>query len=453
MGVVGVTAVVERQERDELADLRARLRRREDRERVRAEVRAERAQRRAAQRREALARGARLAGEAARLRHRVSQSGEARALRVEQTRTIALVALLPVLAAFGAWSAAGVQAGMVALLGLEPASAAAAAAWLVEPALLGIVAGVILLRARLRSAGGDLDERATWMEWAALITSIVLNMAGHWPEQMDGAALAAMAGHALGPLGAAGTALLISVVMDGVTDADPWHLDDGTLAPTLGDGDDEGERPSAHGAAHGELGERSAEGVSAQVSAPAPVAVRPAMRWIDTSGARLLPIVAAEGAERPVSAQATTGERSVEDQATLDHAEHVRRILADHFQAEIAQLAERGTAELTAWLETWSAPTGGGAAVLPAPADPPAIEQAEQGDGEGERSGERPEAPLSAAERREAIARELAADPSLTGPQLSERTGIPESTARRLRSQVLGELSAHDEQGGGGERP
>src|SRR5690606_40210020 len=126
-----------------------------------------------------------LAGAAARTRYEVLQTGEARALRLARTRTVALAALLPVLLAFGAWSAAGVQAGMVTLLSLEPGSVAAAAAWLVEPALIGVVATIILIRARLRSAGGDRDERATRIEWAALTLSILLNCVGHWPDSLD----------------------------------------------------------------------------------------------------------------------------------------------------------------------------------------------------------------------------------------------------------------------------
>src|SRR5690606_22987733 len=165
----------------------------------------------------------------------VHQTGEARALRLARTRTAALAALLPVLLAFGAWSAAGVQAGMVTLLNLEPGSVAAAAAWLVEPALIGVVATIILIRSRLRSVGGDLDERATRIEWGALTLSIALNCAGHWPANLDATAFAALAGHALGPLGAAGTAYLISVIQDGISSANPWLLDDGSPAPSLAD--------------------------------------------------------------------------------------------------------------------------------------------------------------------------------------------------------------------------
>src|SRR5690606_30505592 len=163
------------------ARLRDRLQRREARAQVRTEARARRLARRARQRVDQLRQQAMLAAAAARTRWEVLHTGEARALRLERTRAVGLAVLLPVLFALGAWSAAGVQAGMVALLGLQPGSAAAAAAWLVEPALIAVVATVILVRARLRSAGGDLDERATRIEWAALSLSIALNCVGHWP--------------------------------------------------------------------------------------------------------------------------------------------------------------------------------------------------------------------------------------------------------------------------------
>ena len=219
-------------------ELRAKLTQREDMAKVREEVAAKRAERKAQARSKRIARQARLTGQEARTRYDVYQSGEARAQRVARTRGLALGLLIPVLIAFGAWSAAGVQAGMVTMLGLEPDSAAASMAWLVEPALLGIVAGIILIRAQLQSAGGDLDERATKIEFGALGISIILNMAGHWPDSFSGAAVAALAGHALGPIGAAGTAYLISIVQDGVTKANPWTLDDGTEAPSLVDEED-----------------------------------------------------------------------------------------------------------------------------------------------------------------------------------------------------------------------
>lgn len=257
----------------DIARLRERLQHREARAQVRAEARARRHARRARQHIDRLRQQAMLAGAAARTRWEVLQTGEARALRLARTRTAALAALLPVLLAFGAWSATGVQAGMVALLSLEQGSVAAAAAWLVEPALIGVVATVILIRARLRSLGGDLDERATRIEWAALTLSIALNCVGHWPDDVDATAFAALVGHALGPVGAAGTAYLISVIQDGISSANPWLLDDGSPAPSLA----------------------GAEAVEAEPEQSTSEVDRPQSTWPvePPSGARLLPIVAA----------------------------------------------------------------------------------------------------------------------------------------------------------------
>ena len=278
----------------DIARLRERLQHREARAQVRAEARTRRRARRARQRVDHLRQQALLAGTAARTRYEVLQTGEARALRLARTRTAALAALLPVLLAFGAWSAAGVQAGMVALLSLEQGSVAAAAAWLVEPALIGVVATVILIRARLRSVGGDLDERATRVEWAALTLSIALNCVGHWPRDVDATAFAALVGHALGPIGAAATAYLISVIQDGISSADPWHLDDGSPAPSLMEVEE---------AATGTEPEQSTSEVD-----------RPQSTWPvePPSGALLLPLVAAPEphSEAPVNltenAQATS---------------------------------------------------------------------------------------------------------------------------------------------------
>jgi len=213
--------------------LRAQLMRRELLATVRGEVAGTKAERKAKATQDRIRRRATLAGEIATTRHDIYQSGEARAQRVASTQTIALVVLLPVLVAFGAWSAAGVQAGLVTLLSIPEGSPLAAAAWLLEPALIGGVAGIIILRARLRSAGGDLDHRATRVELGALGASIVLNAVGHWPSTMDLTAAGALLGHTLGPVGAAATAYLISVVQDGVSSADPWTLPSGERAPSL----------------------------------------------------------------------------------------------------------------------------------------------------------------------------------------------------------------------------
>lgn len=193
----------------------------------RTEVRQSRKERRADRREErALARlnrQARVSGSRIRMTYDLYDSGEIRALRIRKIRKSSLLTLLPVLLAFAAWSTIGVHAGVVKLLGAEPGSAYDTGAWFVEPAIIVIVAGIIVVRAALRSAGGELDWRATMIEWGMLSSSVALNLAGAWPEGgfLEGAA--ATVAHSLGPVGAMVTAVLISIVDDAVANAKPFE--------------------------------------------------------------------------------------------------------------------------------------------------------------------------------------------------------------------------------------
>lgn len=168
-----------------------------------------------------LRRRASVSGERARVRSQIMQSAEMRAMRVERVRRVSLLVLVPVLLAFAAWSTAGVHAGLVHLLEVPTRSPMWWAGWFLEPALIAIVAGIIIVRAVLRSAGGDLDWRATLAEWSALTVSIALNAAGHWPDSSSFAAVAALIAHSIGPLGAALTAWLIGIIDDAVASARP----------------------------------------------------------------------------------------------------------------------------------------------------------------------------------------------------------------------------------------
>ncbi|MFC4066772.1 hypothetical protein [Actinoplanes subglobosus] len=174
----------------------------------------------------ALYRRATREGARAKIRATILGSAEMRALRLARVRTVTLVVLMPVLLAFAAWSTTGVQAGVVRLLGLEDRSPMWWAAWGVEPALITIVALIIVVRAVLRSSGGDTDNKATAVEWGALGMSLVLNVAGGW---IGGLSLAGLATglvtalpHTVGPLGCAGTAFLIGLIDAYVTAAKPW---------------------------------------------------------------------------------------------------------------------------------------------------------------------------------------------------------------------------------------
>lgn len=170
----------------------------------------------------------RAAGHRARISATVARSGAARALRLEKTRALNLWALVPVLVGFGAWSTAGVQEGGARLMGATSSDPTWWALWALEPVLIGMVVWVILARARLATAGGRMDRRAEWIAGAGLITSVLLNLVAALPSTMPtstGGVLAmvgAMLAHAIGPVGAAGTALLIGVVDTSITNADPW---------------------------------------------------------------------------------------------------------------------------------------------------------------------------------------------------------------------------------------
>ncbi|WP_326564579.1 hypothetical protein [Micromonospora peucetia] len=195
---------------EELTTSRRRARRERDRDEVEDVALAE------------LYRHAARSGARARIRTDIQRSAEMRALRIARVRTATLWVGVPVLAAFGLWSTAGVQAGVVRLLGLDHGTAGWWAAWAMEPALLTIVAAIIVGRAVLRSSGGDTDSRATAAEWVALTTSIVLNVAGGWVVGGGWGVVAGLLAHSVGPLGAAGTAWLIGLFDSYVTRAKPW---------------------------------------------------------------------------------------------------------------------------------------------------------------------------------------------------------------------------------------
>jgi len=168
-----------------------------------------------------LYRAAKSAGARARVRAEMYASAEMRALRIARMRKVTLIAGVPVLLSFAAWSTTGVQAGVARLLDLTGGDPSWWSAWGVEPALIALVALIIIGRAMLRTSGGDTDWRATLAEWTALITSLALNVFGGW----DGgwAALGGAVAHSLGPLGAAGTAFLIGLFDSYLARATPWE--------------------------------------------------------------------------------------------------------------------------------------------------------------------------------------------------------------------------------------
>jgi hypothetical protein len=172
----------------------------------------------------ALHRHAATAGERARIAAEIRETGEMRALRIAKVQKISLWIGLVLLIGFGAWSTAGVHDGLVKLLHLQPGSALWWAGWALEPLLITIVAGLIVLRPVLRMSGGDVDVRARRAEVVALGGSLALNLFGGWTQTTGGwtESLAQAVAHSVGAIGAAGTAWLIGVVIDYTTSARPW---------------------------------------------------------------------------------------------------------------------------------------------------------------------------------------------------------------------------------------
>lgn len=172
----------------------------------------------------ALYRRAQRAGTRAKIKAEINGSAEMRALRIAAVRRVTLLAGIPVLLAFAAWSTAGVQSGVTRLLDLQPGTFAWSASWGVEPALIAIVSLIIIGRAVLDSSGGGVDGRATAVEYSALSVSIILNVVGGWPVH-DGISLHGIATaipHSIGPVGCATAAFLIGLFESYVTNADPW---------------------------------------------------------------------------------------------------------------------------------------------------------------------------------------------------------------------------------------
>ncbi|MEV6693350.1 helix-turn-helix domain-containing protein [Micromonospora sp. NPDC051196] len=170
-------------------------------------------------------------GTRARIRADIQRSAEVRALRVAGVRRYTLLLGLPLVAGFAAYSTPGVQRGMVTLLGLETGSAGWWTAWAVEPLLIAVAVGIILVKSALRMSGGQTDWRADVTKWGALSISVLLNLLGGWNgEHGPAAAIGEALAHSVGAIGAAVTAWLIGVIVDYASKARPW--DD---APRLAD--------------------------------------------------------------------------------------------------------------------------------------------------------------------------------------------------------------------------
>lgn len=178
-----------------------------------AELRQQRADAAFAQER----REAERAGQRAALRAKLMRSPERKAVALAWIRNASFGVLVPALVAFAVWSTVGVHAGLVKMMGIKSGTASWWGAWFVEPALIIVVAVIILVKARLREAGAENPRSMDVIEGVALLVfSLGLNVFGagdgvgdFWP----------MVGHALGPIACAMVAYLMGVISTAVTDA------------------------------------------------------------------------------------------------------------------------------------------------------------------------------------------------------------------------------------------
>lgn len=177
-------------------------------------------------------RRARVTGARVKIAHGLKNTAEAKAIRLQNVRIASLSVFVPVLLAFAAWSTVGVRAGVLKLIGTEDETTGIVS-WGVEPALIAVVIGIIIIRSVLRTANGDLDWRSYVIEFIALSASITLNLAGAWPSGAVLAHLAATIAHSIGPVGAAGTAILISVIDDGISNAKPYEGAESVADPAI----------------------------------------------------------------------------------------------------------------------------------------------------------------------------------------------------------------------------
>lgn len=159
------------------------------------------------------------------VRSQISQSAEMRSLRVAAVRRTALIVGIPVMLAFAAWSTSNVQAGVTRIVADSTSRATTLASWLVEPAIICIVALIIIGQAILRSSGGEGNKygEAEIIKAGALATSLSLAIIGGWPTNSGLAGWITALPHGVGPIGCAVTAYLISLFDRYVADARPWE--------------------------------------------------------------------------------------------------------------------------------------------------------------------------------------------------------------------------------------
>lgn len=133
----------------------------------------------------------------------VATSSARKAANLERLQTAVIVIALPVIIALGAASTSAVHAFMT-----KYASASAGVAWGVEPAIIALVSGLIIIRALMRRNGAPVPAALAWIERGALAASVVMCFLGSGP------------GAVVAPLGVALVAVAVERVTEGIADAD-----------------------------------------------------------------------------------------------------------------------------------------------------------------------------------------------------------------------------------------
>ncbi|TDD63671.1 hypothetical protein [Actinomadura rubrisoli] len=208
---------------------------------------------------------------------------------------------MPLLVGFGIWSTTGAQQGAARIMHVDSHSPVWWALWGLEALLIGTVCWIIVVRARLAGAGGELSRQAEKIGVGCLTTSILLNLVAAVPTGHVSvwAVMGAMFAHALGPVGAAVTAHLIGVIDRSINMADPWHGKDGQAMPRLAEMDLRNAESAL--AEHGTAVPPPGASDSAEEGGAESAGVVPVMAWPLASGQRrTLSVIA-----RPTSVRTT----------------------------------------------------------------------------------------------------------------------------------------------------
>jgi hypothetical protein len=145
-----------------------------------------------------------------------------RAANLQRLQAAVVAVALPVIIALGSASTSAVHAFMVTY-----AAASATVAWAVEPGIITLVSGIIIVRALMRINGAVPPPTLAWIERGALASSVVMCAFGSGP------------GAVVAPVGVAVVALAVERIITGIAAADL-----GTAEPVLLD-EDQGDRAEA----------------------------------------------------------------------------------------------------------------------------------------------------------------------------------------------------------------